>query len=87
MFMFTWDYQGVKVLITYLYHSAIIAIITTISLVNGLIRICQLPMANVLDGTKLNFVTVTLWTSVLIANKIVRDTSNIMLFLVNAPLW
>ena len=87
MVMFTWDYQGVKVLITSLYQSAIIAISSTISLVNAQITICQLPVANELDGTKLRIATVTLKRSVLIAFKIVNETSNIMFLLVNAPLW
>ena len=63
MVMFTWDYQGVKVLITSLYHSAIIAINSTISLVKAQIGICQVPVANVLDGRKLRTVNVTFWRS------------------------
>ena len=52
MVMFTWDYQGVKVLITSLYHSAMIATSSTISLMNAQIKICQLPVGKVPDGTK-----------------------------------
>ena len=52
MVMFTWDYHDVKVLITSLYHSAIIATSSTISLTSAQIRICQLPVTNVPDGTK-----------------------------------
>ena len=85
--MFTCDYEGVKVLITSLYHSAVISLSSSISLTVAQIRICQLPLANVLDGTKLRIASVTLWRRVLLAYKIVGETSNIMLFLVNAPLW
>ena len=83
MVMFTWDNQGVKVLITSLYHSDIIAINSTSSLVNAKIRICQLPEAHVLEGAKLRIVTVIIRISVLISYKIGRGTSNIMIFLVN----
>ena len=58
------DYQGVKVSTTSLYHCAITAISSAIWLVNAQIRICQLPVLNVLDATKLRIVTVTLWRSV-----------------------
>ena len=61
MVMFTWDYQGVNVLITYF---DIIAISSTISLLNAWIMICQLPVENVLDAIKLRIVTVTLWRCV-----------------------
>ena len=48
---------------------------------NAQMRICQLPVANVLDSTKLlMIVTVTLLRRVLIAYKIVSDTSSIMFF-------
>ena len=58
-----------------------------ISLMNAQIRICQLSEANMLECTKLKIVTETLWRSVLIAYKIMRETSNIMTFLVNVRLW
>ena len=85
MVIFTWNYQGVKVLITSLYHSVIIATSSIISLMNGLVKICQLPVTNVRDDTKQMIVTVTLWRSVWIAYKIVRETSNIMFFSRECP--
>ena len=77
--------SGVKGFITSSYHSVVIAIITTISLVNAQIKICQHTVGNVMDGTKLKIVTVTLWRSVLIVYKIMRETSNIMHFLGSLP--
>ena len=52
MAVFTWDYQGVIYLMTSLNYSAIIATSLVISLMNAQIRICQLPVANVLNGAK-----------------------------------
>ena len=64
---FTWEYQGVKVLITSLYLSAITAINSTILLMNYHIKISQLPVTNVMDGIKLRIITVILLRSVLVA--------------------
>ena len=53
-----------KIFITFLYHSAIIALSSTIALVNAQLKIYQLPVAIVLDATKLSILTVTIWRSV-----------------------
>ena len=86
MVMFTWGYHVIKVLIYFLYHCDINAISSTNSLVNVQIRICQLPVANVRDARKLRILTTNFSRCVCIESKIVRETSNIMHFLMNVPL-
>ena len=53
-----------KILITSFYHSAIHATSSNILLMIAQIRISQVPVAIVTDGTKRKIVTVTLWISV-----------------------